>query len=141
VILYLGSSSLVKLYVKEAYSGLVREWVREAEIVTTCRVAYTETISALDIRFRNGDLSKHDYERIVKGFLKDWANFATVDFDEVDAGRLVKKHGLRRFDAMHLSAALMIRKGRGDIALRFSSLDERLCKAAVSEGLRVLRFG
>jgi predicted nucleic acid-binding protein len=140
VILYLGSSSLVKLYVEEPSSDLVREWVKDAEIVATCRVAYTETISALDIRFRNGDLSKADYERVVKAFSKDWANFATVDFDEVDAGRLVKKHGLRRFDAMHLSAALLIKRVRGDIALCFSSLDERLCKAAVSEGLKVRKF-
>jgi predicted nucleic acid-binding protein len=140
VILYLGSSSLVKLYVQEPYSDLVREWVRQAEIVATCRVAYTETISALDTRFRVGDLSKHDYERIVKGFSKDWASFATVDFDEVDAGKFVKKHGLRRFDAMHLSAAILIRRVRGDTVLRFSSLDERLCKAAVSEGLKVLKF-
>lgn len=140
MILYLGSSSLVKLYLQEPYSDVVREWVREAEIVATCRVAYTETISALDIRFRNGDLSDADYERIVKGFSKDWANFAIVDFDEVEAGSLVKKHGLRRFDAMHLSAALLIKRVRGDIALCFSSLDERLCRAAVSEGLKVLRF-
>jgi predicted nucleic acid-binding protein len=140
VILYLGSSSLVKLYLREPYSDIVRGWVGEAEIVTTCRVAYTETISALDIRFRNGDLTERDYERIVKGFSKDWASFATVDFDEVEAGRLVKKYGLRRFDAMHLSAALLIKRTRGDISLCFSSLDERLCKAAVSEGLKVLKF-
>ncbi|MGE5301038.1 MAG: type II toxin-antitoxin system VapC family toxin [Acidobacteriota bacterium] len=140
MILYLGSSSIVKLYVQEPFSDLVREWVKEAEIVATCRVAYTETISALDIRFRNGDLAKADYERVVRGFSKDWANFATVDFDEVDAGRLVKKHGLRRFDAMHLSAALLIKRARGDVALCFSSLDEGLCKAAVSEGLKVWKF-
>jgi len=46
LILYLDASSLVKLYVEEAYSNTVRDWAEEAEIIATCRVAYPETISA-----------------------------------------------------------------------------------------------
>jgi predicted nucleic acid-binding protein len=40
VILYLDTSSLVKLYVEEMHSDKVREWLEEAELVATCRVAY-----------------------------------------------------------------------------------------------------
>ena len=141
MILYLGTSSLVKLYFDdEPYSNLVREWVREAEIVATCRIAYTETISALDVKFRKNDISKDDYAMFVKEFNKDWANFLTVDFDEIDAGRLLKKYALRRFDAIHLSAAKLIKKGHNDILLSFSSAEDRLCRAAAAEGLRVLTF-
>ncbi|MCL5023620.1 MAG: hypothetical protein M1497_09690 [Nitrospirae bacterium] len=66
----------------------------------------------------------------MKGFSRDWVHLATVDFDEIKAAHLVKRYGLRRFDAMHLSAAKLIKKGHGDLSFSFSSLDERLCNAA-----------
>lgn len=140
MILYLGASSLVKLYVEEKYSDVVREWVKEAEIVTTCRIAYTEMISALDLRLKQNDLSKSEYEHIMKRFSQDWLNFAIIDFDDREAGLLVKKYGLKRFAAIHLSAVKLIKKEHHDISLSFSSSDENLCKAAASEGLRVLTF-
>ena len=43
MILYLDTSSLVKLYVEEVHADRVKEWVDEAEMVGTCRVAFPET--------------------------------------------------------------------------------------------------
>lgn len=140
MILYLGTTSLAKLYVEEKYSDVVREWIKEAEIVATCRVAYTEMISALELRFKQNDLSKNEYEHIMKRFSQDWLNFAVIDFDDREAGLLVKKYGLKRFASIHLSAARLIKKAHHDISLSFSSADENLCKAAASEGFRVLTF-
>jgi predicted nucleic acid-binding protein len=37
MILYLDTSSLVKLYIEEIYSERVREWADDAEILATCR--------------------------------------------------------------------------------------------------------
>jgi uncharacterized protein len=140
MILYLGTSSLVKLYVEEKDSDLVREWVREAEIVATCRVAYTEVISALELRFKQNDLSQSDYNRIVKNFSEDWLRLAIVDFDEREPGCYVKKYGLTRFDAIHLSAAKLLKSAGNDISVLFSSADKELCNAAAKEGLRLLNF-
>lgn len=56
MILFLNTSALVKLYVEGAHSVTVREWVDEAEVVATCRVAYPEAVSALSRRMRAGDL-------------------------------------------------------------------------------------
>jgi uncharacterized protein len=140
MILYLGTSSLSKLYIEERYSDIVREWVEKAEIVATCRVAYTEMISALELKVKQNDLSKSDYDHIMKRFSQDWLNFAIVDFDEREAGSLVKKYGLTRFAAMHLSAAKLIKKEHHDISVSFSSVDENLCKAASTEGLKALDF-
>jgi predicted nucleic acid-binding protein len=140
MILYLGTSSLVKLYGEEEHSGVVREWVKEAEIVATCRVAYTEVISALELKYRQKDLSKDEYDLIVKRFSQDWLNFAIVDFDEREAGLFVKKYRLTRFDAMHLSAAKLIKKESRDILLSFSSADKNLCSAATAESISVLTF-
>jgi uncharacterized protein len=138
MILYLGTSSLIKLYIEDPDSKTVRQWTREAEIVATCRVAYTEAISALDIRFKKGDLSLKDYNLIYESFNGEWGRFAVLDFDDLEAGRLVKKYGLSRLDAIHLSAARKIKSAGDSIDVAFSSVSERLCKAAAAEGLRVL---
>jgi len=140
MILYLGTSSLATLYIEEKYSGVLREWAKDAEIVATCRVAYTEMISALDKRFKNNDLSQENYDKVVKRFSEDWQNLAIVDFDEKESGLIVKKYGLKRFAAIHLSAAKLIQKECKDVYIAFSSLDEDLCKAAAAEGLKVLKF-
>ncbi len=138
MILYLDTSSLVKLYVEEAHSDIVREWVGEAEIVATCRIAYPETVSALNRRERIGDLSKSAYKSVVRAFSMDWEKIAAIDFDEIEAGRLAEKHGLRGFDAVHLSSAKLLKGGQKGISLAFSSFDERLNRAAASERLAVL---
>jgi uncharacterized protein len=138
MILYLGTSSLATLYIEEEYSGVVKEWVKEAEIVSTCRVAYTEMISALDKRFKKNDLSQEMYDKVVKKFSEDWQYLAIIDFDEREAGLLVKKYGLSRFAAIHLSAAKFIKKYHQDVSVSFSSVDKNLCKAAAAEGLKVL---
>lgn len=140
MILYLGTSALVKLYLEEPFSDIVRSWVKEYEIIATCRIAYTEIISALEKRFRMHDLSKSDYEMILKKFAQDWPDFAIIDFDEQEAAVFVKKYGLKHFDSIHLSAAKLIQRERKDISLAFSSADESLCRAAAAEGLKVLSF-
>ncbi len=138
MILYLGTSSLVKLYVEEQHAEAVRQWVRDAEIVATCRVAYTETVSALDGCYQDKQLSKDEYERVIQVFSEDWPSFVSLDFDEVRAGQLIKKYGLRRFDAMHLSAAKIICGEQSSLSFGFSSFDRKLCDAAAAEGMRVL---
>jgi len=152
MILYLGTSSLIKLYVAEQHSEAIRKWVNMAEIVATCRIAYTEMMAALDIRTRKGDITAHNYEYISRRFSLDWQRIARLDFDDREAGSLVKKYSLTRFGALHLSAAKLItsdharhralfetvHRGPLDIQILFSSADERLCAAAEAENLMVL---
>lgn len=139
MILYLDTSSLVKLYVTEVHSALVRGWAEEAEILATCRVAYPEMISALNRRFRGGDLDKRNYDLLVKTFSDEWHRFAVLDFDELSAGRLAATYGLRGFDAVHLSAAVMLRSSEHAPSIAFTSFDEKLNTAAVAEKLTVLQ--
>jgi predicted nucleic acid-binding protein len=139
VILYLDTSSLVKLYITESHSALVRAWAEEAEIIATCRVAYPEMMSALNRRFKAGDLEKREYDLLVKAFSGEWRRFAVIDFDEIAAGRLAAAYGLRGFDAVHLSAAGLLRSS-GDVpAVAFSSFDEKLNNAAAAEKFKVLQ--
>jgi uncharacterized protein len=152
MILYLGTSSLIKIYVNEPFSETIKEWVRTAEIIATSRIAYTEVMSALDIRFKKGDISNDDYNLVVKRFSEDWQNFAKVDFDDYEAGNFINKYGLSRFGALHLSSAKLIQrayeklkldlelsnKGQFEITFWFSSADEKLLEAASAEGLKIL---
>ncbi len=62
MILYMDTSSLVKLYVEETGSIQVRAWLEEADAVATCRIAYPETLSAMTRRWRNGDLAQSTYD-------------------------------------------------------------------------------
>jgi predicted nucleic acid-binding protein len=138
MILYLDTSSLVKLYVKEAHTSLVKKWIEEAEIVATCRIAYPETMSAISRRFRQGDISKEDYDLLVTKFSNEWGRFVAIDFDELEAGRLVNLYGLKGFDAVHLSAANLLRSNQDNISLSFSSFDEKLNESASTEGFTIL---
>jgi uncharacterized protein len=138
LILYLDTSSLVKLYIAEAHSNLVANWVEEAEIIATCRVAYPEMISALNRRFRSGDLTKRNNDLLVKQFTAEWERFAVIDFDEIAAGTLAATYGLRGFDAVHLSAALLLKSSKRMPDVVFSSFDQKLNDAASAEKLKVL---
>ncbi len=95
-------------------------------------------ISALNRRLRAGDLAKKDYDRLVKTFAGEWPHFAVVDFDEIAAGLLAAKHGLRGFDAVPLSAGLVLVASEGSPDVAFSSFDQKLNDAAAAEKLTVL---
>jgi predicted nucleic acid-binding protein len=138
LILYLDTSSLVKLYVEEAHSPQVKKWVSKAEIIVTCRVAYPETLSAITRRFNNGELSQPIYELLSNGFTQDWGKYVALDFDELEAGRLVAKYSLRGFDAIHLASAKLLSADHQSFSQAFSSFDKRLNEAALAEGLHVL---
>jgi uncharacterized protein len=140
MILYLGTTVLAKLYIEEPDSAIVRQWVNASEIVATCRIAYTEIISAIELRYRHKDFSKAVYDLILKNFSEDWLRLAILDFDELEAGAFVKKYKLRRFSAIHLSAAKLLMRQRDGLALAFSSTDHALCRAASEEGLYVLKY-
>jgi uncharacterized protein len=138
MIVYFDTSSLVKLYVQEAHTALVKKWVQEAEIVATCRIAYPETMSAIGRRFRQGDLTVKQYDSLIAKFSSEWGRFAALDFDELEAGRLVNLYGLRGFDAVHLSAAMLLKSNQDNVSLFFSSFDEKLNDAASTEGFKIL---
>jgi predicted nucleic acid-binding protein len=137
LILYLDTSSLVKLYISEVHSSLVEDWVEKAEIIATCRVAYPEMMSALNRRFRSGDLTKKDYDLVAKHFSDEWRRFAILEFDEIRAGSLAAMYGLRGFDAVHLSAALLLNSSKSEPEMAFSSFDQKLNEAASAEKMKV----
>jgi predicted nucleic acid-binding protein len=139
VILYLDTSSLVKLYVEEGDSDRVVEVVESSEVTATSIVAYAEARAAFARRHRENALNPRDYRRLVTSFNEDWESYLIVQIREEivrAAGDLVEKHGLRGFDAIHLSSAMALRNAL-KTSVVFSSSDQRLNDASKSEGFHL----
>ncbi|GAG36347.1 unnamed protein product, partial [marine sediment metagenome] len=136
MILYLDTSALVKLYIDEPGSEEVKKRVAAARIVSTSRVAYVEARAGIAKKFREGELSESDRQRIIKELGRDWENYFIVEVSESVielGGRLVDRHPLREFDAIHLASALLL-KDRARLPVAFSCFDERLKEVAQAEG-------
>ncbi len=135
MIAYLDTSSLVKLYVEEKDSKLVRRLVEHAELVATSVVAYPEARAAFARQYREGGLTPAGRDRARADFEQDWPRYLTVEVSAAvyrSAGDLAEKHGLRGFDSIHLASYLsLVREGARQV--RFSAFDEVVNRAARKE--------
>jgi predicted nucleic acid-binding protein len=138
LILYLDTSSLVKLYLDEAYTDSVRMWVGSADLLATSRLTLPETAAAVARRERTGTISARQRDRTMADLQRDWDEFVAVELDEWQAASLALRHRLRGFDAVQLAAALTLQRGAGPEELAFSSFDDALNECARAEGLTVL---
>jgi len=139
--LYLDTSSLVKLYVEEQGSTLVREAVQQAEMVATSAIAYVEARAALSRRRRERYLSPSDYKRTVQEFNADWQHYISLEVTDPltrKAAELAEAHALRAYDAIHLASARLLSERVSEQVL-FSSWDSNLLAAARREGLEAVR--
>lgn len=137
MILYLDTSSLVKLYVEEQGSQVVEELVKISEVTATSLVAYAEARAAFARRNREGAFTPEEYGRLTAFFNQDWDNYLIIRLtNEVVrlAGDLSEKHALRGFDAIHLSSALTLGKSISSPVF-FSCFDRRLQEASLIEEL------
>lgn len=135
MIVYLDTSSLVKLYVEEKGSRLVRELVENAELVATSVVTYAEARAALARQRREDGLTTAGYRQAKNDFEQDWPRYLAVEVNETvyrSAGDLAEKHHLRGFDSLHLASYLSL-YGESVPQIRFSSFDEALNRAARKE--------
>ena len=135
MIAYLDTSSLVKLYVEEEGSRLIRELVARAELVATSVVAYAEARAALARQRREGGLTAAGYDRAKNDFERDWPRYLTIEVNEAvyrSAGDLAEKHHLRGFDSLHLASYLSLYRDRAR-QIRFSAFNEALNRAARKE--------
>jgi predicted nucleic acid-binding protein len=141
VILYLDTSALVKLYVREPGSAQVRRQVTDAVAAATSIVAYAETRAAFArvLRERPGSRKRHR-ERVTQ-LDRDWDRYAVVELTAAvvrSAGEFAEQHALRGFDAIHLASALWLKSAQSE-ELLFSAFDRSLSAAAMSAGLTVAR--
>lgn len=140
MIVYLDTSSLVKLYVEESGSLKIKEIVRSATVVSTSRIAYAEARAAFARKRKEDGFSIAVLRRTVDNLNRDWENYFSIEVTDGlvrVAGDIAEKHLIRGFDSIHLASALSLKSKTGtDIC--FSSNDARLNQAARKEGITVL---
>ena len=137
MILYLDTSALVKRYFKEPDSNeVVSRWTQATEIITSS-VAYAEASASFYRKKREAQLKDNLIRKIVDSFRSDWYSFIRVEVsDELNEyiDRVVAKHPLRGFDAIHLASAMIMQERLHD-AFLFVCFDQRLAQAAQTEGI------
>lgn len=135
MILYLDTSSLVKLYVEEEGSPAVRALVDKAAVSATAVIAYAEARSAFARRFRERSLTRAEAGRVKAALDLDWPHLLTMDINQgiaQQAGELAEKHALKGFDGLHLACYLALRSLVAE-EVEFSSFDAALDAAARAE--------
>ena len=138
MILYLDTSALVKLYIKEAFSDEVGKAARVAETCATSRIAYVEFYSTLARREREG-LDAGTAQGIRDAFEASWKDVLVVEVNRaiaVRAAGLARAHGLRGYDAVHLASAQGVNEVATDMV--FACFDAHLNRAAVAQTMRLL---
>ncbi len=138
--LYLDTSALVKLYVRERGTRSVKRAVASADRVATSRVAYAEARAAFARRARERRIAAKRLRRIVAALDRDLATYVLVEVTASvvsAAGDLAESRALRGFDAIHLASALALGSALGT-SPELMAFDARLVGAARAEGLVVL---
>ncbi|MBI3756194.1 MAG: type II toxin-antitoxin system VapC family toxin [Deltaproteobacteria bacterium] len=140
MIIYLDTSSLVKLYAEETGSEKIRDITYKASVISTSKVAYAEARAAFARKQKQDGFSINTLRKIVGDLNRDWESCFVIEITDGlirYAGDLAEKHLLRGFDSIHLASAVNLKnKTRSEIY--FSSNDAKLNRAAEKEGLAVL---
>ncbi len=140
--LYLDTSSLIKLYVAEAGTDLVRRLVGDAAVVATSAITYAETRAALARLRREGELSRSRFASAKGEFEEQWPAYLTLEVtDSLSrvAGGLAERYRLRGYDSVHLASFAAVARRAGPRETRFSSFDDRLNRAARDLGRTLVR--
>lgn len=135
--LYLDTSALVKLYVEEQGSGLVREIVQQSETVATSAIAYVEARAAFARRHRERHLSSGDYRRVIQEFNTDWGHYILLEVTDSlirRAAECAESYALRAYDAIHVASSATLKERLSEQVL-FASWDSNLLRAVRREGL------
>lgn len=136
MILYLDTSSLVKLYVEESGTPEAERLVEASSLVCTSVVTYAEARSALARLRRESKLSEEGHEQAKANLEEDWPRYLAIEVTREVwhvAGDLAEKHALRGFDSIHLASLLHLASTDLGEPVQFASFDDRLSSAAHAE--------
>lgn len=139
MILYLDTSALVKLYVREAMSGKTRTLIDQAEAVATSVVTYAEARATFARLLRSKSSSDRRHRERTTRLNLDWVRFIRIELSPALvrlSGETAEFYGLRGFDAIHLASALWLRD-HSPATLYFVAFDQRLVEAAKRSGLPI----
>lgn len=134
------SSAVVPLLTTESQTASCRGILKEDPEMVVWALTWTEALSALHRKVREGNFSRADLTAArdrLKGLEERWAEIVSVESVRRKTERLLALHPLRAADALQLAAALIafedFPENNG-----FVTLDQNLADAARREGFLVL---
>jgi len=137
--IYLDASALVKRYIAETGTQEVNRLFAGPAAIGTSIITHAEVAAALGKAVRQSILARDEAHVALQVFRKQWPSLIRLYVTEgaaSRAGTLAWEHGLRGFDAVHLSAALLWQESiRGQVT--FATFDRHLWQAAQAAGLAV----
>jgi predicted nucleic acid-binding protein len=145
MILYLDTSALVKLIVREDGTTDAIVWFEQADLIASSVITYAEACSALGQNDRQRGRTQSQRGEWLIALDKHWSEVMRVPVAEWQAGRLALTHRLRGMDAVQLAAAVTLRErlrtrttGTPGAAVAFAAFDRQLLAAAEREGFATL---
>ena len=135
---YFDASALVKRYVEESGSDVVRALLGES-LTCTSRLSEVEIVSALVRRAREGSISEFDRDRALSTLAEDMTVLYVVELSgeiTMIARGVLLKHRLRASDAIQIASCVHLQESTGRSVL-FAAFDDRLNEAAIGSGLRL----
>ncbi len=140
MILFCDTSALLKLYIEEPGSDLVKAHLHEAEAVAVCRIAWAEAHAALSRRARETPEDTATLEQAKAALAADWPHYIVMEISQAlveRAGDYADTFALRAYDSVQLAAAFETGLISQSPVL-FASFDIRLNKAAKPLGMAYL---
>jgi predicted nucleic acid-binding protein len=139
MILYLDTSALVKVYVKEAFTSQTLQAMERAQVIATHEIAYVEARSAFARLQREKVISGTEHQGLKKEFHRDWERYLVVENSPEliqRAADLCERYALRAYDSLHLASAEYLKTKQGP-RVTFACFDEVLNRAAAKAGLEM----
>ena len=147
--LYLDTSALIKLFVEENGSALVRTLAggrTGADVLLSSRLGYTEAAVTLARLVHLGRLPTADLASHLSGLEGYWEeSIQEIDLSELvvqDARQLAQRYPLRTYDAIHLASAREAKRMMKDVfdgEVQFLAFDTGLVRAARQLGFSIPR--
>lgn len=141
---FLDSSSLIKIFIHEAASPVLRAFVDASgnDLNAVSLLAEVEVRSALHRRLRNHQITNRQLRIAIVNLdwvLQTWIRVPLNERVVRSASGVIASHALRSLDALQLASALTLREQPYFFGheFLFIAADKRLLAAASAEGLAI----
>ncbi|MEJ5311023.1 MAG: type II toxin-antitoxin system VapC family toxin [Anaerolineae bacterium] len=127
-LIYLDTSALVKLYVREPGTDDVQRLVKNSTATGTSLISKAEAAAAFSKAIRVGYIAPEEARAAWGAFLDAWPSLVRLAINETiatQAGTLAFSYGLRGYDAVHLATVLNWQDTL-DIPVLFATYDQQL---------------
>jgi uncharacterized protein len=140
MIAYLDASAIVKLYISEEGSELVRDALSGSETAGTSIISRAEVAAAIAKAVRVRIIPKTSAQSALRRFSNEWTDLLRLPLSEAlvtRAASLAWDHHLRGYDSVQLASALAFSEMLGR-AVTMITFDRPLAQSAANTGLDVL---